>query len=280
MKKILLPTDFSENSWNAIAYAMELFRDEECDFHLLHTYTPMIFQIEFVLIGPAQHGLGDAIRDVAEGKMASLIEKIKRDYNNPKHRFETSCVFSTLITEIKTITERVSIDYVVMGTKGATGAKEILFGSNTVQVFKHIKCPILAIPSNFEYERPMELLFPSDYEVSYKEEHLRPIMAIAQLYTSRINVMHVSYGYPLTAEQNENKELLETYFKNTAHIFHDVRNESIMEAIDEFQIKNKINMLIMINNKHSFFENLFFRSTLNQIGFHLNVPFLVIPSKT
>ena len=43
------------------------------------------------------------------------------------------------------VVEDKAIDYVVMGTKGATGAKEVLFGSNTVHVFKKVKCPVLAL---------------------------------------------------------------------------------------------------------------------------------------
>ena len=90
--------------------------------------------------------------------------------------------------------------------------------------------------------------------------------------------MHVSTGYDLTEIQENNKSDLETYFKKTAYLFHDVQNMDITEAIDEFQLKTKVNLLVMVNNKHSFFENLFFKSTINQIGFHLVIPFLVIPT--
>jgi len=278
MKTILLPTDFSENSWNAIKYALQLFKDETCKFLLLHTYTPIIFQTEFVPVGPAQFGLGDAIKHVSESKMENLLGRIKSEFANTKHRFESACIFSTLVTEIKEITEKQKIDYVIMGTKGATGAKEVLFGSNTVHVFKNVKCPILAIPDNFQFERPLEILFPSDYEVSFKDFHLEPILHIVKAYSSRLNIMHVSYGFPLTERQKINKNSLENHFKEIGHIFHDIRNENVTDAIDEFQTKNKTNLLVMLNNKHSFFENLFFRSALNQIGFHLNIPFLVIPS--
>lgn len=279
MKTILLPTDFSENSWNAIKYALLLFKNQECRFILMHTYTPIIFQTEFVPIGPAQYGLGDAMRQVSETKMERLLDQIKLEFPNPKHQYETACIFSTLVNEIKTITEKENVDYVVMGTKGATGAKEVLFGSNTVHVFKNIKCPVLAIPDNYEFEDPKEILFPSDFELSFKQVHLKPIKEIAKAYSSSINLMHVSYGYPLTEEQVKNKTLLETYIEPVNHRFHDIRNENVTDAIDDFQVKNKVNMLVMINNKHSFFENLFFRSALNQIGFHLNIPFLVIPSQ-
>ena len=36
MKNILIPTDFSENSWNAIKYALQFFKKKKCNFYLLH----------------------------------------------------------------------------------------------------------------------------------------------------------------------------------------------------------------------------------------------------
>jgi hypothetical protein len=36
MKNILIPTDFSENAWNAIVYAASLFKKNECSFYLIH----------------------------------------------------------------------------------------------------------------------------------------------------------------------------------------------------------------------------------------------------
>ena len=55
MKNILLPTDFSENSWNAIKYALQLFKTETCKFYLLNAYTPIIYDVEYVL--GIQHNL-------------------------------------------------------------------------------------------------------------------------------------------------------------------------------------------------------------------------------
>ena len=61
-------------------------------------------------------------------------------------------------------------------------------------------------------------------------------------------------------------------------MFHSVSNQKVTEAIQNFQLKTRINLLVMINNKHSFFEKLFFKPVNNEIGFHLNIPFLVIRS--
>ena len=278
MKKILLPTDFSENSWNAIKYALQFFKEETCKFYILNTYTPIVYHVEHVVISPSQLGLVDVIKESSINGLDSLIKQIERAFKNPKHEFEKVSSFNTLILEIKELVIEKEIDFVVMGTKGATGAKEVLFGSNTVQVFKHVKCPVLAVPDSFEFEKIHDILFPTDYEINYQDQQIKPIVEIAKLFTSRINVLHVSYGTDLLDEQEQNKAKLEAYFKNIAHLFHNVRNQEITEAINSFQQKARINLLIMINNKHSFFENLFFKSTVSQIGFHLNIPFLVIPS--
>lgn len=279
MKKILLPTDFSENSWNAITYALRLFEKEECTFYILNTYTPAIFHIDYVAVTTAQFGLVDAMRKASEESLDTLMTKINNQFNNPNHTFSTISSFNTLALELEELQKGKLMDMIIMGTKGATGAKEILFGTNTVHTLKNAKCPVLAIPSDFEFESPIEILFPSDYKIDYKDNHIQPILDIADQYHARVNILNVRYGNELTELQVQNKQKLETYFKKIAHLFHDVHNQNIPEAITKFQMKAKINLLVMINNKHSFFENLFFKSTINHIGFHLNIPFLVIPSK-
>lgn len=279
MKKIILPTDFSDNSWNAIKYALHYFKEDACHFYLLNTYTPIIYQVEYMEVGTAQFGLIDAMKETSKVGLKNIKSKIDKEFNNSKHSFTEISSFNTLTVEISEQTSNHGIDYIVMGTKGATGAIEILFGSNTMHVIKNAKCPVLAIPSDFSFEKPLEVLFPSDFEIKFQKAHIKPILHVANTYNSRVNVMNASFGYELSEYQESNKKKLEGYLKKTAYVFHSVSNRTVEDAIAKFQLKHRINLLIMINNKHSFFENLFFRSTINHIGFHLNIPFLVIPSK-
>lgn len=278
MKRILLPTDFSDNSWNAISYALQLFKNDTCTFTLLNTYTPIIYQLEAAEMGTAQFGLEDAMREASHTGLEKLKTRIDLEFKNPKHTIASISSFNTLTEEIKELYEGNMMDMIIMGTQGASGLKEILFGSNAVHVINKSKCPVLAIPSDYAFEAPHEILFPSDYLIAYEAKHLESILNIARLFAARTHIMHVSVGSDLTREQKENQDTLKSLFKGTSHLFHDVRNNHIPEAIAEFQIKHKINLLAMINNKHSFFENLFFKSNIKHIGFHLNVPFLVIPS--
>ncbi len=104
MKNVLLPTDFSENAWNATKYAIELFKDEECIFHLLNTYTPAIVSSRFMGASMG-HVQESNVRDNSEKGLKEVLGKIKKNCNYPKHNFKTISSFNLLIDEVKDIVE-------------------------------------------------------------------------------------------------------------------------------------------------------------------------------
>ncbi|MGB5270354.1 MAG: universal stress protein, partial [Eudoraea sp.] len=81
----------------------------------------------------------------------------------------------------------------------------------------------------------------------------------------------------LTGDQQENKSILEGVFEGIDHLSHTVPGEDIRSAINDFQLKNDMNFLVMIKNKHTFMERLFLRSKIKQIGLHIRIPFMEIP---
>lgn len=277
MKKIIIPTDFSDNAFNAISYALKLFKEEECAFYLVHTYPPAIYQPEYAIGSPGQFGLGDVYQAEALMKLEELQTTLVTKFNNPKHIFIPHASFNMFVDEIVSIVKKEKIDLVIMGTQGATGAREILLGTHTVHLIKKTPCPIIAIPSKFEYENPKEILFPTDFEVDYQKEQLQQLLDLAQKHISSIEVMHVSSGYDPTEEQLNNKQKLNSLLANTAHLFHNLPSQGIIEAINNFQLKKRMNLLVMIRNKHTFFERLFIEPVIKKIGFHIKIPFMVIP---
>ena len=278
MKKILLPTDFSENSYNAIRYAVELFSHEKCAFYLLNTYTPILYDNEYLVYSATQPTLTEIYRNNSAKGLNRILKKIKKNFPNDEHEFHKISSFNILTDEIKEQVKEKEIDLIVMGTKGATGADEILFGSNTVQAIKKAKCPLLAIPSHFDFAEPKRILLPTDFETD-----LPPLLEILKdiidHYSSKINILHVYFGAELSEDQEKRKKALGTAFKDQEHHFYSIADKSVPQAIYDFQEDNEVDMLVMVNNKHSFFENLLFRPVINEIGFHVKVPFLVIPSQ-
>src|SRR5699024_2569912 len=103
MKKILLPTDFSANAYNAIEYALQLFKEEECTFYLLHTFVPGSYIISSVDDGPSNMVIEDIARRNVEERLQEIQSKIAAEHAYPKHTFEVIISFSSLMSEMKSI---------------------------------------------------------------------------------------------------------------------------------------------------------------------------------
>lgn len=280
MKRIILPTDFSENAFNAIRYAVRLFEKETCTFYLLNTFTPSAFYVGMNTINTYSALQLEEIASKNSQRGLDEVEKeIKENFSNPKHIFVKLAAFNLLASEIINLTDTYDIDLVVMGTKGATGAKEVFLGTQTMYTIKKVKCPVIAVPSDFHYEVPKEILFATDFKFNQENKYLSLVKELACNHIARVNILNAYYGEPLSEAQEADKDFLDSYFESTAHIFHTAEGVDVIGAVDEFQIKHKINFLVMIHNRHSFFENLLFRPVINQLVHHAQVPFLVIPSE-
>lgn len=279
MRKILLPTDFSGNALNAINYALELFKDEKCTFYLLNTFSPSIYSYEYQIANNVY--MKDTISEIkkkSERKLKEIISEAKIKFNNPNHEFILISAYNTLYNEIKKLSKTYSIDLIVMGTKGTSGVKEVLFGSNTVQIIKKAKCPVLAIPSAYEFVKPTQILFPTDYKIDYTNNHLSILKSITSIYKSQVHILYVSSGKLPSAVEKTNGEKLNNLLENVNDVYYTFEHQEIPKAIGEFMELNEIHLLMMIKNEHSFLEKLFIKPVINQIGFSLTVPFLVVPS--
>lgn len=276
MKKILIPTDFSTNATNAISYAMEFFKNVKCTFYFLHTYTPAFYRMDYMLGGPAYSAIPDVGIDISLAGLEKTLEDVKKQFSNPRHSYKTLSAFNILTDEVNEMANKENIDMVVMGTQGATGAKEIFLGTNTVYVIRKAKIPVLAIPDNYRFKEINKILFPTDYGSHYEQEDIGPVTEIAKMHKAKLTVLHVMEEEGLTDEQESNKEFLAKSLKGTEHVFKDIRESQMPDAIHEYIHANDFDMLAMMKRKHSFLERLLVKQNVDAIGFHIKIPFLVM----
>lgn len=280
MKRILLPTDFSSTAWNAITYALALFEKEPCTFYVLHTYTPAFYRIDYMLGGPPFSAIPDAeVNRSAEG-LEKTVADMQQISKNPKHRFEIASAFNILSHEINELTEEKEIDLVVMGTKGATGAREVFIGSNTVYALRKATVPVLVIPKGVEYSPIKNILFPTDYLSRYKESEIRKILDLAHMEDHSITVLHVMEGSELSEEQLMNKAHLAKILKNTSHRFVELKYKLMPFAVMEYLENESFDLLAMMYKKHPLLERIFERQNVDHMGYHVNIPFLAVRDST
>lgn len=280
MHTVLIPTDFSKNAWNAIAYAMEFFKQERCTFYFLHTYTPAFYRMDYIIGGPGFSAIPDKGLDISLAGLEKTVADVMAKYGNSKHTYEVLSAFNILSDEINDQVEAKGISVVVMGTQGATGAREVFLGSNAVYVIRKARVPVIVVPRGFTYRPPVRLLFPVDYHTRYLDKELQFLIGIAKMHRAEVTVLHVQEEPRLSAQQEENKKMLDRSLKQLPHEMEEFQGSGMPEAIIEFADRMEADMVVMMNRKHSFLQRLFFPQKVDQLAFHVRVPLLVIPESS
>lgn len=279
-KRIILPTDFSNNSWNAIAYALTLFKNVPCDFFILNAYQVGASGLSTKMAGANDTRLYNLIKEQSERDLKRELEKVKKIDKNPEHTFQLKSIMETLVNALGKTVYKEEIDYIVMGTKGASGLKEVFIGSNTYKVINEIDfCPIIAVPDDYKADGKMDsMLLVTGYEHLFENYELKPLLDLVQNFSAKLWIAHVGSLDELTAEQKASRDTLEIRLKSINYEFVEVEkdisvNNSIQKLVDE---DRDIDMIIMINQDHSFFERLTREPVIKKVSFNTKVPFLVV----
>lgn len=279
MKNILIPTDFSENSWNAIKYALAFFKDAECDFYLLHVtliYNYASGESPIVPL-PAVEVIDKTVLKQAKTNLKKLLKKIAQLPSNPKHHFYTLSNYDYFIDAVRNQVAEKNIDLIVMGTKGASGLKKAMIGSNTGDLITRVKCPVLIVPENAVFKELQEIAFSTDYHLFYPTKILNDIFEFVKMHNSTLRILHiVKKEEEFTEFQMENKEFLANFFAEEKHSFHKITNKKIEDGVQCFVESRDIDMIIMIAKNLNLFQRILFRPTVEEISYHTDIPFLVL----
>jgi hypothetical protein len=280
MKNILIPTDFSENAWNATQYAIQLFWNEECVFHLLNTYTPAIASSRFMAASINGGAIENGAHACSQNGLKKVLKKIQAECGNPLHQFKLISSFCMLVDEINEVVHEEKIDLIVTGTKGASGIEEVFMGSNTVRIIKSVKnCPVLAVPQHFDFVSPDEIAFATDFNRFYTQSELQPMLEMAKAFNAVIRIVHVQYEIKaLTELQLFNLNMLRKYLGECEHYVHTVSElNSVSKTLEVFTNELDIHLLAMLNYQHSYMEKMTREPIVKRMAFHTQIPILVIP---
>ncbi len=278
MKSILLPTDYSENSWNAIEYALNFYKTQECIFYILHVNRLSNVVTNDSPFIPTQDVIEDVYTKPAKKQLRKLLKKILLKFpNNDNHKFYTLTDYNFFIESIRKNVEEKKIDLIVMGTKGATGFKKLIVGSNTGDVITKVQCTTLVVPENAKYSDPKEIAFPTDFSLFYNIETLKPVTDILDQTNAAVRILHISKkNEKLNTSQSKNKEILEDYFLDYNHSFHFLSNKKVEDAVQCFVESRDVDMIAMVGKNLNYFQQILFHSRIEEISYHTDVPFLVL----
>jgi nucleotide-binding universal stress UspA family protein len=267
MQKILVPTDFSPVADNALNHAIDLAALFQAEILLYHVYNfqrsvhynsnypeheqPFVKDIEKAMETTKQK-FSAQVRD----KGVSLTTQIKED-----------SVFALFGKEA----DEHHIDFIVMGSKGATGVSKVIFGSFAATAMDIAEVPVLVVPPACLSSPIKKIVLASDQE-EVSETTLLPLQKLALKTKASVTVLNVKTG----TAKNDPAQHLKLVGVETTH--QEIpASGSVNETINNYVEEHNFDLIAMIRRDRGFFEGLFKRSITKDQVYNSSIPILILP---
>lgn len=186
MNRILVPVDFSKPSENALRVASELARKNDAELFVLH-----VVEMAETLFGTEQFNINDEqiifFMKMAKKRFAKFL---KKSYLEGLRVTDAVEVGSPTMA-INELQKEHVIDFIVMGSNGASGIDEILIGSNTEKVVRHSNVPVLVVKQELDALEINKIAFASNFDVENVMAFNR-VRAFADTFGASIELLYVN----------------------------------------------------------------------------------------
>jgi nucleotide-binding universal stress UspA family protein len=267
MKRILVPTDFSENAKLALKHAIDIANRFGSTITILHAFQTTTVTGSF---GNIDH----VIKNDREEELADLIMDVKPLLGDKAH-IEGLVKKGPSIDMICETAEKLKVSLIVMGTTGADGMKKLFLGSTASNVILETSKPVLAIPKEYKEFKISRIVLASDNKKIEKLAILNPLLELATNFGAALNL--------LTVMDSENPQVqtdnsLQEYLKKSGvdSGYHKVNSPDIVKGILEFINQENADMLCLIHHHRGLFDSIFHSSVAEKIAFSSKVPLLVL----
>lgn len=272
MKLILVPTDFSAISDNAVKYAADMAMAMGNNLMLLNVYQLPISFSEVPLVTISL----DEIKKISEGKLTELKQNLET-ITGGKLKIYTESRLGDVTEEVTKLCKTLEPFAVTMGTRGTTGAGRFFLGSNSVSIISKVSVPIFIIPPGVRFKPMRKIGLATDLRDVVESTPVAKIRAIVQFFNAELHVLNVDYQRrhfsPGTPEETMN---LDSLLAGMNPIYDFIENKDISEGLNDFAEKRDLDLLITLPKKHSPLERFFEKSTTRELIHEAHIPLMCV----
>ncbi|MGL2966278.1 universal stress protein [Flavobacterium sp. XGLA_31] len=275
MKKILVPLDFSETSENAFVYAVELAKLFKAELVLLHTFDLPIVDSQAMPLNYAT--LYDTIELTNLDHFKEELPKLRAiaEAHKAEHIVMNHIMMDgELVYNIKKVIKQEKADFVVMGTKGASGWLDSFIGTNTSSVISDVSVPVLSVPSEAKFTKIETIAFTTRFRQK-DIKALEDVVKMAKKLKAKVKCLYVQT--PSSDVTDETVKRWESHFEDEDNIqFFVLPSEHVKTTIEDFLVNQEVDMLSMLTYKRNFFVELFTTTTTQKLSQSLKTPILAL----
>ena len=283
MKKILIPTDFSKEAKNAADLARILAAKFNAQLVFLHSIE--VSSSESINASGAPSSF-DSFADSmlvhesikrANEEMKVLLE----ESNNPEIEVSQIIKIGSPFSHIYDAIEDDGVDFIVMGTKGASGLTEVLIGSNTEKVVRRAKCPVLSVKGEVSDSVFDSVVYATNMDDN-QDKVIETLKEIQHVYNSKINLVWINTPNNFKADRTT-KALMRNFAEKhglanyEVHVFNDVIEE---DGIRHFADEVGAGMIVMGTSSHTGLSRIIRGSIAEDMVNHAKRPILTVSMKS
>lgn len=273
MKKLLVPTDFSDTSKNAARFAAQMAADiQNAQIILIH--------VSDKITGGSD---GSPLTEDDDDRRVILTQALghMRDELLAIAKVQVECVTekgSSLVDTLQRYVRHQAIDLVIMGLTGATRLEQIFMGSNALDMARESVVPVLIVPPDATYRKIKNVVLASDFKDVDTSIPLAPLKAMLDLFKPTLHIVNVDHEHyvQLTDEYKAEKSKLEKMLADYKPEFYFIRQYDFLDAISQFTADNNIDLIVMVPRTESFLSGLFKTSHTKKLAYHSHIPIVAI----
>jgi nucleotide-binding universal stress UspA family protein len=276
MNNFLVPIDFSETSKNAARYAAHISTLVP-DAHLIlyNVFDSLEYGSDSSPLGTDEEE--DAGRHaIMELALASVKTEISGITNARISLVaeESNRFLDTLENYVRNN----NIQLIIMGITGATRLGQIFMGSNTLNLVKRGLVPVIIVPPHAHSQSAKNVMLLTDFKDIENTIPIDTVKSVLDLFSPRLHVVNVDHEHyvQVTEEYKTERAKLEKLLQGYQPEFYFIRLFDFMDAINQFVVDNKIDLILTFPRKHSFLTNIFKTTNTTQLAYHSYVPIVAI----
>lgn len=270
MKKILVPTDFSEHAENALKIAAQLAKKYSGEIYLLH-----MIELPVDMTNPVG---GTRTSDLPEALyfMKLAKKRFSEVLNSPYLEGLTvheTVQFHQAFDGIMEISKKYDCDFIVMGSQGATGFKEMFVGSNTEKVVRTSEIPVLVVKKDRPNFKINNFVFATNLSPESKNA-LQQAIEFATLMDAKLHLVFINtaneFQTSVDTDNNLKKYMEGSSFNN--YEFHVHNDSSVENGILNFAQKINADLVGMATHGRKGLSHFFNGSISEDLVNHANIP--------
>lgn len=273
MKKLLVPTDFSDTSKNAARFAAQMAAD-------ITSAEIILINVSDKIAGGSDGSVLTETRKDRKAILSQALEHVK-DEMRQLTNVKIGCVIeegSSLVETLSRYARHNGVDLIVMGITGATKIEQILMGSNTLDMVAEEVCPVMIIPPDAKYKKIKNVMLTSDFKNVGTTIPAAPIKETLDMFKPFVHIVNVDADHyvEITDEYKKERSKLEDMFKDYQLDFYFIRQYDFLDAVSQFAHDKDIDLIITVPKDHSFLSKLFKTSHTKKLAYHSHVPIVAI----